>query len=436
MRRAATLLLALALAVATLETTGLLGLRIVEGRWVLPGNLRQERRSFIAAQPEEGGPTVEPGAAPHLLPWPASGRRTVLHPFVGFVQEASASPEEDEGDPLRRLGFPSDSSPIPHPAGPGDFVVLVFGGSVAAGFEELGGAAPLVERLRGLPDAAGKRIHVGTVAIGGFKQPQQLLALAYLLALGLHVDAVVNLDGFNEATLGPTENVPRGVASFFPRQWGLRVQDTPDRRRQAMMGEIAYLRERRAGWGRAFEHVALRRSAAATLAWRLRDARHAARLAVLERAFVQEAADPESWLVAPPHPRERGRGIEGLVEELVAVWRDSSMQMSRLAGASGARYFHFLQPNQYVAGSKPMGEAELRRAVVRRSPSERWVARVYPGLLAAGSELHSAGVAFFDTTQVFREVEEPLYTDNCCHFSPQGYEILGQAMAEAMAQEW
>lgn len=37
---------------------------------------------------------------------------------------------------------------------------------------------------------------------GGWKQPQQLLALNYFLSLGQRFDVIVNLDGFNEIALG------------------------------------------------------------------------------------------------------------------------------------------------------------------------------------------------------------------------------------------
>jgi hypothetical protein len=399
----------------------------------MPSSLSAER--LAVGVEEQVGEEAEaaPAEPPYRMPWTLGGLREVLHPYVGFVREVPPGDVHAAHDPLRALGFHFDRSPIPHPAGAEDFVVLVCGGSVAQAFEELGGAAALLDRLATLPGAAGKRVHVGSVAMGGFKQPQQLLAVTYLLSLGFRFDLVVNLDGFNEATLGPSENVPRHVASFFPRLWGLRVEDTPDRRRQSMMGETRYLRERRWRWARAFDRPLLRWSATAGLLWRLGDRRLAGRIAALERAIVEEAPGTQSWAIAPPLP---AGGREQLVAEVVAVWRESSLQLSRLARANGARYFHFLQPNQYLANSKPMGDGERAIAVHERSPSQRWVGRVYPKMIAAGPDLRAAGVAFFDMTQVFAHVAEPLYTDNCCHFSPDGYRILGTAMAEAIAGDW
>lgn len=431
-RRAGLWLCMTGFVVGSLELASLFGLRIVEGRWMLPGAVRAERLQIE----DQVSPGVDqkvvmpPGDLPDR---PSGGPRDVLHPYLGYVYAAPTEAETAAPDPLRGLGFPADATPIPQPGGPDDFIVLIFGGSVAKRFEPMGGAAALVARLETLPEAAGKRIHVGTVALGGYKQPQQLLALAYLASLGFRADLVLNLDGFNEATLGPTENVPRGVATFFPRLWWLRVQDTPDRRRQAILGETVVLRARRTRWAQALGGPILGHSATATLAWRLLDGRLAERVALLERAMVDEAPSPVG-IVAPPHPT--ARDSDALADEIASVWKASSLQMSHLAAAGGARYFHFLQPNQYFRGSKPMNEQELRLAVGRPSPLDTWVNRVYPRLIEAGSELQDSGVAFFDLTQVFSRTADPLYTDKCCHFSPRGYGILGQAMAEAIATPW
>ena len=57
-----------------------------------------------------------------------------------------------------------------------------------------------------------------------------------------------------------------------------------------------------------------------------------------------------------------------LYHELVEVWKRSSLQMKVLCDANGTKYYHFLQPNQYVIGSKPMSEAEKRQVVNALSP--------------------------------------------------------------------
>ena len=74
-------------------------------------------------------------------------------------------------------------------------------------------------RLRDRP------VQVRCVAIGGFKQPQMLGALAYLMSLGQRYDVVVELDGFNDVVLGYTEYKHKGKFPGYPRDWDALVGD-------------------------------------------------------------------------------------------------------------------------------------------------------------------------------------------------------------------
>src|SRR5207342_387933 len=65
-------------------------------------------------------------------------------------------------------------------------------------------------------------------------------------------------------------------------------------------------------------------------------------------------------------------------QEIAEVWKRSSQQMKALCDAVGARYYHFLQPNQYVEGSKPMGEEERKRVLNEKSPYRNGVVNGYP----------------------------------------------------------
>ena len=380
---------------------------------------------------DRGGGSPE---APYRLPWTVGKLREVVHPYLGFVYEASRPNGPRADDPLRDLGFFGDATPIPRAAGANDFVVIVFGGSVAGAFESFGGAEAVVARIASLPGVAGKKVHVGVTAMAGFKQPQQLMALALLLSQGFHIDVAINLDGYNDATLGPVENVPRKVASFFPRHWALRIQDVPDRARLEGIGMLQVLRNRRERWARALDHRALRWSSALGLLWKVGDRRLEYAIAARERSIVDEAPKRRGWMVAPPRPASASK-VE-LLPEVVASWRDGSIQMNRLARANGARYFHFLQPNQYLPGSKPMDARERAVAIAEKTEYGKWVELAYPAMIESGPTLRAAGVRFFGLARAFAETNEPLYFDNCCHFHQRGYRILGELMADAIAETW
>lgn len=61
-------------------------------------------------------------------------------------------------------------------------------------------------RIRGEPFDSGahpRELEVLWYGESAFKQAQQLMKLAYIFSVGLHVEAVTNLDGFNEVAISP-----------------------------------------------------------------------------------------------------------------------------------------------------------------------------------------------------------------------------------------
>ena len=123
------------------------------------------------------------------------------------------------------------------------------------------------------------------------------------------------------------------------------------------------------------------------------------------------------------------------LEHLAGLWERSSLQMHRLARASGARCFHFLQPNQYVPGSKPIGPKEAAVALAEGPFCYRdAVEEGYPLLIDRGARLNAAGVNFHDLTSVFRSEPRAMYSDACCHFTTPGYLRIAEAMADAVVE--
>ena len=94
------------------------------------------------------------------------------------------------------------------------FILGVFGGSVANWFTLLEEEA-LVARLQALAQLRGRRAIVLNFASSGFKQPQSFFCLEYFCSLPQKLDAVLLIDGFNEAALS-WKNWQGGVDHTFP----------------------------------------------------------------------------------------------------------------------------------------------------------------------------------------------------------------------------
>ncbi|MFP8880969.1 MAG: hypothetical protein VCE43_16740 [Myxococcota bacterium] len=365
------------------------------------------------------------------------GGLEVIHPYLGFVGNPTA--RNKLIDTLRETavsdyGLNDDKSPIQR-ASEDRLIVGIFGGSVAHYLSTQGLTALDAELGRARRFAGRERVIV-RVALAGWKQPQQLMALNYLLMLGAHFDVLINLDGFNEIALPPVENQPKGVFPYFPRNWYTRTQGASDQKVRAAVGKIAYLREQRARWAGRFTDPSSERSASwartglAAWVWRVRDDSLAAALADARLQMVaSRAADTRYVAAGPPYDYED----EDLYTDLADAWARSSLQMHQLAEANGIEYYHFLQPNQYVPGSKPLHEQERRLAWSENSLYRKAVERGYPLLIAKGLELQQRGVAYTDLTQIFRENDSFLYVDVCCHLNADGNQLLGERIGQIIS---
>ena len=145
-----------------------------------------------------------------------------LHPYFGPTHRPGVPFDIPEalkpgaGAPVatNNLGF---AAPFDYPVAKRDanqVFVGIFGGSVAGWFCQVG-AGRMVEALHARPAFASREIVPICVSHEGYKQPQQLLLLSYLLSRGQTFDVVLNIDGFNEVALGAI-NDAKGWASSMP----------------------------------------------------------------------------------------------------------------------------------------------------------------------------------------------------------------------------
>jgi len=342
-----------------------------------------------------------------LAPTPETTPR-IRHPFYIYT---GSSPDHDLNAMPPRLRQE-------------DLVVIgLLGGSVASEVQ------PAFQRALNHWFAAShlpRQAVVLNLSVGGAKQPQQTIIFANALLLGGEFDLIVNLDGFNETALS-AENRRDGLFPFFPKWWHTQVGLTTEELLRA--GQIGALRREQGRLAAAGETAILRGSAAFGLVNRYRRERTAAaiiqqnyELAALESAYSREKYGPINW----PEPDE-------LFPAAARIWYRGSLALARLAELSGAEYYHFLQPNQYVPDSKPLSAAELEYHYTPGGRYGPFVAEGYPPLLREFSrDLQRQGINYFDLTRIFVDRRETLYRDDCCHFNDHGQELLAAAMVQRL----
>ena len=98
-------------------------------------------------------------------------------------------------------------------------------------------------------------------------------------------------------------------------------------------------------------------------------------------------------------------------------------------------YFHFLQPNQYVPGSKIFSEEERKIALPEFHSYQNSAKNGYPYLITGGKDLRDQGINFTDLTRMFASNDQVLYEDGCCHFNHLGSELIAKEMARVIKEK-
>ncbi|HLJ11263.1 MAG TPA: hypothetical protein VKU82_08740, partial [Planctomycetaceae bacterium] len=262
-----------------LEVVSLCAYRMHYGRWYTWSAAAGER----AAAARSGKPEAMPDFA-----------TGVIHPYLGSVTRPGWRPDDpnfkypflwpEEFTNRPFDGFPSRRPVVEHRA-PGVVIVGIFGGSVAEVYYRQGIQVTL-EKLAKRAEYHGKKFLVVCLAGGGYKQPQQLMALNYVLAQGGQFDLVINIDGFNEVALHAAENAKKGVFPIYPRDWYFLVGQIRDAEMLKLLGRKTSLEDRIRDWARFFSRRPLSYSPACHLLWR-------ARSRVLERQLHETIAAAE-----------------------------------------------------------------------------------------------------------------------------------------------
>lgn len=355
-----------------------------------------------------------------------------FHPYVGYTGTPGQHPWGPGAPGFNRFGLLDvHGGEYPSKRDDGEFILGVFGGSVAEIFANNGQndmAAYFAERLGNQ-----RRLRLVNLAVAGFKQPQQLFSLQWALLSGFEFDAVVNIDGFNDVALA-TENIDAGLDPAFPsgRHTALMAQFSRPELGLAVIRNIAAVdenRRRRLEILRTGELSWLQHSA-------LLDLLSAVRVRVLAAEATRLDYDLGAQAQAGLAEEFRGprNNSDVTLDDLVRLWAQASAWTAAIADKNNLVYLHVLQPNQYPPGAKKMGPEERRVAI---DPANAWgqtAVTAYPLLSAAGLQLKADGVNFLDLSYAFANESEPFYVDNCCHFNVAGNRVMGQHIVDAIIE--
>jgi len=351
-----------------------------------------------------------------------------IHPYLGFVETPGATDKY----PVSDFGFVDTKSPI-QKRSDDKIIIGIFGGSVACQIAQEGGLSEIESELKKSRFFTGRKLVFLNFAIGGYKQPQQLMALNFILALGGELDIAINFDGFNEIALPVAENIPERIFPFFPRSWSLRViaGNSIDDSYMLAVCKVIGCSEKQKELNRLFLASPLRYSVTANLFLRCFNHHMSEQIKQLRLKLLTQKINNRYIITGPAHPYNSDADM---YNDLAMVWKNCSVQMSKICNANHIIYLHFLQPCQYVPNSKIMKKEESEIALCEKQPYKKPIENGYPYLREAGRRLVEQGVCFYDFTTLFANNDDVIYSDNCCHFNRRGLGILGKAIGKAIAE--
>ncbi len=380
--------------------------------------VRQSARRVVAAEQVQG----KDEAATALFNRQEFYPQFALNPYLGYTRNVT-------GEDLRLspYGFYAEQDPIVASADKAVAIVGITGGSVAENMYVNDPARGILHHYLDKKFAP-RKVVLAMLGMKGYAQPQQFIAVSHYLLLGGRLDMLVNLDGMNES-YNYTDNQRRGLFPDYPwLWWGVFLNDfDPDS--MAALGHMMMWREGQHTLADAFSHA--RFSVTASTLWSLLDGYFEAHMVRAELGLRKENAVPRYSTTGPDTMRRATP--EALQEFKVKLWMQGSLQLYYLSQANHFAYFHFLQPNQYVADSKMLNEEEHKIAYVPNGVHGSAVIATYPQLLSHIAELREHGVNSQSLTGIYKDVTETIYVDNCCHVNAKGNTMLADAIGNAIA---
>lgn len=262
--------------------------------------------------------------------------------------------------------------------------VLLFGGSTLFG-QEVPDSQTIASHLQRLLNAQGVRWQVMNFGLVGMNAAQQTRILRNIaLRKG---DIVAYYHGVNDIYYtvfgGYREGWVAGVPAFRPVQ------------------KLSGLHKTLHAWHERFKDTSYTAQVA---------------LDIFQRGQPSTVTDPEQ--------------LEQNSEIAQTRFKDAVAEAAQLAGAAGAEFVHFLQPQIFANARLTDYERALVANPLGTAPGvETAFRKGYPRLRLAALELERNGVAFYDISDALdrRPAGEEVFLD-FCHVAHRGNEIVAQRM--------
>ncbi len=373
----------------------------------------------------------------------------ILHPYFGAIERPRRAMRERPPEVLARqigqdqrlpwadlkvnnIGFSSPYD-IPYAKKENDYVVVMLGGSVAR-WLVLHAGDQFKKELEASPKLAGKNVVIINCANEGYKQPQQLMVLASVISLGLEPDAIINIDGFNEAALAYENAVKSRISPQFPHAPNWAHNLSGNTWRPQTIADVARYDAANKNYllnlKRSRQVVRISRGLGYFLARRAEyweRQREEAKIDYFDHLEEVARETTDSVFVGPWDPAEKKDPVQACLN----LWTRGTKFLATFAKGAGIHYLHVLQPTSkdtVPEVSKPLSEEEL----LHTGSTHFWptgIQALYPRMRHRSRTFEAEGINFADLSMLFKDVTDTLYID-VCHYNQRGNESFSHAIAE------
>ena len=356
----------------------------------------------------------------------------VLHPYLGYGKNKETRKQANDyamigPDPIVKKSANSIN-------------IAITGGSVANHF--YGQSKLFIEELKKYPKFKDKDINIICLALEGYKQPQQLIALNYFNFLGAEYDIFLNIDGYNDLVLSYNENLASGVNPYFPRTWNLYAKKTLNPQSSVVLGEMNLLKQEQVNKARFYNKFPFNFSNFLMTLWSVSNKKIKNQIARLSHEY-QSLSTSTKVGFQEGGPQLNFANESQAINDIIEKWSVASRLMAQTCKANGTEYYHFLQPNQYVVDSKWFSDQEKKTAYINALPGDKsqnldyrngqLVEKNYAAMLSKGKEsADKNSYSFTDLTMIFKNTKESVYQDFCCHLNKTGNQVMAEAIAKAI----
>ena len=124
--------------------------------------------------------------------------------------------------------------------------------------------------------------------------------------------------------------------------------------------------------------------------------------------------------------------LESRISATTARYAENIAKAQEVVHKHGATFFHFLQPNIYTLATQGTYEAALQQSGPIPPQAKTAFVATYPHLMAFVESRSKVGLADFDLTAAFDNLDKPVYLD-FCHVNHLGNEAIAQVIFSALA---